>query len=223
MRTERRRAEHGILIGVAAALFLLAACDGGADAPTQDEQAATAPAAEANAEEIATDFLGAAYGAFDAKGAMAYVADDADLDLTGLGVADTAGLRLLLAFWEATGYEQILDPCEVTGSSADGTAVRCTFDFHAIRSDEIGLGPYSGNHFDLTVHDGKVVEASQSFEIAEFSPQMWEPFAAWVSETHPKDFAVMYTGGGTDFRLTEESIRLWRQRTHEYVKEVAAS
>ena len=82
---------------------------------------------------------------------------------------------------------------------------------------------YSGNHFDLTVHDGKVVEASQSFEIAEFSPQMWEPFAAWVSETHPKDFAVMYTGGGTDFRLTEESIRLWRQRTHEYVKEVAAS
>jgi hypothetical protein len=27
-------------------------------------------------------------------------------------------------------------------------------------------------------------------------------------------------GGGTNFRLTEESIRLWEKRTREYVEEV---
>jgi hypothetical protein len=49
---------------------------------------------------------------------------------------------------------------------------------------------------------------------------MWEPFRDWVSATYPKDFAVMYIEGGSNFRLTEESIRLWELRTREYVKEV---
>jgi hypothetical protein len=32
----------------------------------------------------------------------------------------------------------------------------------------------------------------------------------------------MYTGGRSNFRLTEEWIRLWRQHSREYVEEVAA-
>jgi hypothetical protein len=58
-------------------------------------------------------------------------------------------------------------------------------------------------------------------EIEKFSPQMWEPFATWVSTTYAKNVAVMYQGGvTTNFRLTKESIRLWEQRTKDYVKEV---
>jgi hypothetical protein len=45
---------------------------------------------------------------------------------------------------------------------------------------------------------------------------MWEPFADWVFAAHPEDLKVMYTGGGTEVRLTEESIRLWEQRSREY-------
>jgi hypothetical protein len=115
----------------------------------------------------------------------------------------------------------MLNSCEETGSSASGTLVRCTFDFHAIRSDEIGRGPYRGSFFDLTVRDGKIVRASKTWETEEFSPQMWEPFATWVSTAHPEDAAVMYqdeTYGGA--RLTEESIRLWERRSREYVEEV---
>jgi hypothetical protein len=33
---------------------------------------------------------------------------------------------------------------------------------------------------------------------------------------------VMYVGGGSNFRLTAESIRLWDQHTREYAKDVAA-
>ncbi len=49
---------------------------------------------------------------------------------------------------------------------------------------------------------------------------MWEPFATWVSTTYPEDGAVMYNESYTDFRLSEESIRLWKLHTREYVREV---
>jgi hypothetical protein len=128
-------------------------------------------------------------------------------------------LRLNLSLLEAGGYKQMLDPCEGTGSNASVTAVRCTFDFHFLRSDELRQGPFRGSSFDFTVRDGEVVRASVSWEIAEFSHQTWEPLAGWVSTAHPEDASVMYTDGTySEARLTEESIRLWEQRNREYVK-----
>jgi hypothetical protein len=56
-------------------------------------------------------------------------------------------------------------------------------------------------------------------DIEEFSPQMWEPFAEWVSTTYPADAAVMYedeTYSGV--RLSEESIPLWERHIRGYVK-----
>ena len=47
------------------------------------------------------------------------------------------------------GCEQIpVEACSATDSSAFGTSVRCRFDWHGIRSDEIGLSPYPalGSH-----------------------------------------------------------------------------
>ena len=62
-----------------------------------------------------------------------------------------------------------------------------------------------------------------SFTTKEFSPQVWEPFAAWVSATYPKDAAVMYDGASlTNYELTDESIRLWEKHTQEYVEMVNA-
>ena len=119
---------------------------------------------------------------------------------------------------EATGYQQIVDPCEQVGNSASGS-VRCTFAFHALTSSEIGRGPFRGSSIDLVVRDGKVVEASQTWEIEKFSPQVWEPFANWVSKAHPKDAAVMYVDQAhTGVRLTEESIPLWERYTRAYVE-----
>jgi len=52
-----------------------------------------------------------------------------------------------------------------------------------------------------------------------FDRQMWEPFAAWVSSTYPKDAAVMYLDGpGDGARFSLESIRLWERHTREYVE-----
>jgi hypothetical protein len=201
-------------IGVAALVVVLANRGG---------QNTTTPAGEpaavvAGAEEVATGFV-EAFGAFDVDRAIAYLADDADL--SGLE-GGTQNLPSLLSLLEAQGYKQMLTSCDGSGSTASGTDVVCTFDFHGIRSDEIGLGPYSGSSFDLTVRDGQIVRASLYWETGEFSPQMWEPFATWVSKNYPEDAAVMYNGDQTNWLLTEESTRLWGQHTREYVKEVVA-
>ena len=188
------------------------------DAPATDRApaAAVVPAKTVNAraEEVATGFL-AAYGAFDLEQAMTYLADDATI--ASIGAQDD--LRLLVSYLEATGYQQILGSCEGVGTAASVSSVHCTFDFHALRSGELGLGPFGGGYFDLLVRDGKIVQASQYWETEKFSPQVWEPFAGWVSKAHPKDAAVMYQDEShSNVRLTEKSIRLWELRTREYVE-----
>jgi hypothetical protein len=222
MRREQGRAMPRLLMGVAAALFVLAACDG-QETPATDRPPATTTM-EANAEAIASGFI-EAFGAFDVDGAIGYLAEEADITAILIGTASVEGpeeeLRLNLSMLQAQAYEQRVDPCEETGTSISGTSVRCPFDFHLFGSDEIGRGPYGGSYFDLTVRDGQIVRGSVSYEIERFSPEMWEPFAEWVSTTHPDDAAVMYTDGTySGVRISEESIRLWERHIRGYVEAV---
>jgi hypothetical protein len=229
---EPKRLHRGLPIGAAAvAVLLIGACQSRGEAPVTDQApvATEAPEIQMNAaaEEVATGFL-EAYGDFDVDRAISYLAADADIAALSGSVGGAPSVqgtlrefRLFVSFLEAQGYKQMLNSCDELGSSPSGTILRCAFDYHAIRSDEIGLGPFSGSSFLLTVRDGQIVRASKTWGIAEFSPQMWEPFAEWVSTTYPEDAAVMYedeTYSGV--RFTEESIRLWEKRSREYVDEV---
>lgn len=218
-RESKRRLDRRLLIWAAvaavAALVLIGAF-------VVSESRESAPAAE----EVATSFV-EAVGTFDAEQAISYLADDADISqmissVGGHGVEGTPEeFRLLLSLLDASGYEQTLSSCEELGGSASGTSVSCTFDFHNFGSDEIGRGPFSGSSFFLTVRDGAIVQARMEFETGEFSPQMWEPFAGWVSKAYPEDAAVMYEDATyTGVRLTEESIGLWERHTRGYVEEV---
>ena len=200
--SERKRI--GALAAAAVAIVLIAAF---LIIQSRDEASAND-----QAEGVATSFH-EAFGAFDVQQARTYLADDAAV----ASMTPRDDLRLLLSYLEATGYQQILNSCEEVGTGSGN--VRCTFRFHALRSSEIGLGPFGGSSFDLVVRDGKIVRATQIWEIEKFSPQVWEPFANWVSKAHPKDAAVMYedeTHSGV--RLTRKSIGLWKLRTQEYVE-----
>ena len=201
-------------IGVAAiAVFL--GTRGGQDTVTPADPSTVNPV-DATAERVATSFL-EAYGEADADLAIAYLAEDT---VPAVGVETREEFRRLLSLLEAQGWQQVGESCDAGLSLPSGTRVLCTFDFHAIRSDEIGLGPYGGSSADITVLDGEVVRASIDLEIGEFSGEMWEPFAEWVAENYPEDGAVMYNDSYTDYRLTKASIRLWELRTREYVEEI---
>jgi len=178
---------------------------------------------EPSAQEVATRFT-AAYGDLKADQALSYVADDADISglWTSVGTSGMQGMReqfgALISLLEAQGYKQLRNSCEELDSSAAGTHVQCTFDFHTLGSDELGRGPFSGSYLDLTVRDGVIDRASTYWEIEKFSPQMWEPFARWVSNAHRHDASVMYTDGThSGIRITEESIRLWGRHAQGYV------
>jgi hypothetical protein len=201
-------------IGVAAVAVILAA-------RPEDNTITTGNPAGPTPEEVATGFV-EAYGAFDTDRVMSYLADDTSISDLAWG-GDVDQFRLVLSLHEAQGQKRTLDSCEEVDSSASVTNLRCTFDFHSLRSDEIGLGPFSGSYFELIVRDGEIAHVSEYLEIEEFSPQMWEPFADWVYEAYPEDAAVMYEEPRTLERLTEESIQLWERHTRGYVEEVNQS
>jgi hypothetical protein len=216
---ESARPNRRLLIGAAAVALLLI----GAFLvyQTRDDGVTAQPPVE-----VATSFV-EAVGASDAEQAISYLGDDADISkLVGSvgaqGMEGTPGeLRLLLSLFEAQGYKQMLDSCKDLGSSASGTSLSCTFDYHNFRSDEIGRGPFSGSSYSLTVRHGEIIQARMDFGVEEFSTQMWEPFASWVSKAYPEDAAVMYTDEThSGVRLTEESIGLWERHTRGYVEEV---
>jgi hypothetical protein len=219
-RRQSRRRKAGALALVAAigvvALVWIVGTRAGQDTTMPANPPTTVDPSEETAVDVATAFFYAA--SFNEEPAVGRLADDADL--SGYGVDGTREFRLLMRFWEATGFKHILDSCVETSSYALGTVVRCTYDFHAIRSDEIGMGPYTGSYEDFTVRGGEIVRVRSHLVIAKFSPQMWEPVAEWVSTNYPEDVAVMYKSGFSDYRLTEESIRLWEQHSREYVEAV---
>jgi hypothetical protein len=68
----------------------------------------------------------------------------------------------------------------------------CGFDFHALGSDVLGRGPFTGSTFVFTVRAGEIVEAATNANLDQFASLMRAPFAEWVSGRYPGDFEVMY-------------------------------
>ncbi|HEY7561036.1 MAG TPA: hypothetical protein VH650_02570 [Gaiellaceae bacterium] len=235
--TARTRKLGTIVLGVALGLAVFAVILGtqaGEEATTAAPAGAPETTIEQIPEETSAVFVARrfveALNDLDADRALSYLADDADIRglVTSVGDHNVPGtfadFRLLLSLLEAQGYEQLPGAtCQELGSSPDAVDLRCTFSFHSIRSDELGLAPFDGGSLLLTVRDDEIVAASESWDITKFSPQVWEPFAAWVRNRYPKDFAVMYTDAGQGARLSEESIRLWEKRSREYVRSRTAT
>jgi hypothetical protein len=183
-----------------------------------------------SAEDVVRRFL-AAFGAFDPKAAMTYVADDADLRwiIEPPAPANEKGLSQELALLEAQRVQLTITWCQAAPFGS-ATSVVCGFDFHAIASDVLGLGPFTGSTFVFTVRDGEIVKAASNSNLKQFRSQMRAPFAEWVAATYPRDFHVMYNTGSIPQnpegfrqvrgRLTEESMRLWRLHIPEYVEVV---
>jgi hypothetical protein len=214
-RRSRRRWAGGALVAAAAAGAIVVWASGVGDDTGTTPQVTTATADEA--EDLATAFLDA-YGSWDRGRAASYVTDPANVDALDRG---------WMRWSEAVGFTLLVDSCQEAGSSASVTRVQCPFDYHALGSDELGLGPFSDSVFALSIRDGEIVTADEELEFMSngFSEQMWEPFAAWVSRAYPEDAAVMYA----DWPETSleahsgRSIELWRQHTQEYVEEQTSS
>jgi hypothetical protein len=216
---KRRRVTLAVAASVVAAV-VAASVAGGWLGVDKDVGPAEDPV-YSEAVEVARGFLDA-YGSFDADRALTYLTDDYLIsdDIAGQGLNTPKQFRLGVAYARAIGYKQTIYDCEQQSNSDDEVILRCAFDMHALRSDEIGLGPYTDNHWDLTIRDGKIdsVDSVWGYMSNGFSEQMWEPFAYWLSVEHPGDVEAMYTDVSQIMEeVTQDSIRLWEQRTAEYI------
>jgi hypothetical protein len=186
--------------------------------------ASTEPPA-ASAVEIAMGFLDA-YGAYDADRALSYLTDEAIDDPRPVEIGRTPEeFRLELAIFQAMRYRHTITGCEEVGESPSGVAVRCTFDMHAFGSDEVGLGPYTDNYWDLIVRDGRLTAAVSSWAVATngFSAERWEPFAEWVVANYPDEVLALYTDDRqVQFVNSEETVLRLHQRVDEFVADEVA-
>jgi hypothetical protein len=213
-------------LGIATVIAVVALASNGDEDATRVAKQRT-PAVRP-AVDVAQRFV-EAVAAFDADAALAQVKAGTDLTdvIASIGAQNVAGnapeFRQFVLLLEALQYEQILGSCDQLGSSDSDSTVRCAFDFHLFGSHELGRGPFEGSTFTLTIADGSIVEASMEWGIDEFSVQMWDPFAHWISTNHPVDTAVMYTDETqSGVSVTEDAIPLWDRRIDEYLREVAS-
>jgi hypothetical protein len=170
--------------------------------------------------QVATSFA-ETYGAFDADGAIDYLADDADISGLLLGPTDVEGvepeLRLNLAMLDAAGFIQLLGSCEVTKTEGSASTVQCPFDFHIAGSDYGGQGsaPFTGASYAFSVTDGEISAAAVDW--GGDPARIWKDFADWATQSHPDDAVSMFTDDShSAIRLSEESLRLWRQRLYSF-------
>jgi hypothetical protein len=213
-------AAAAVVAVVVGGLVLAARGDDSSGSADQPTAVASDPEA-AEADGIARGFLDA-YDAYDADRAITYLTDDAIAE----GWESREQFPLHLAFSEAQGYRETVIDCRRLGETEAGVTVRCDYQFHAIGSDELGLGPYTDNSWEFTIRDGQITSARNqiAFTTNGFSREVWEPFADWVATTHPDDVLVMYTDNSMTLpRITEESIRLWGLNTRRYVDDVLST
>ena len=217
-RSARRRRRTRVAGGLAAvaALAALVVWHPDLGANKADPDPATP---ERRAEQTAAAFV-QAYGAFDRDRAASYLADDAALTIwTDRDGNDhwKRGNRWL----EAAGARVVLDKCDALWTAGTETYVSCVYDLHALGSERLGRGPYPDNTFSLTVDHARIVDASMELASRSngFYEEMWRPFAAWVTRTHPDAARQMYYRYPQldNASETPRSFALWRRMVPEFV------
>lgn len=203
-RRDRRRWAGGGLAAAAAVVAGFALWSG--DPGDQG----TSPAGETDHEaavEVAESFL-EAFAAGDEAGAESYVA---------AGVTPWEGWRNDLLDEGVWRPDYILQPCEEMFTSGAGTRVNCPYEYHALRSEELGLEPFGNNVFTILVADEKVVSADPGQNaFSNGQSDLFEAMSAWMQENHPQAWEFIDRDRHTPAE-EKRAFRLWEQYSQEYV------
>jgi hypothetical protein len=159
-----------------------------------------------------------ARNAYDSEAALGFLTDGATVQTWATSsarphqIGSPEEFRLETANAAATNSKALLGDCTAVEGQGSGVTIRCGFDYQDLRSDELGVGPFADGSANVAV-DGKITSIAETIPLDAngYVQQMWDPFQAWIQAQHPEDGAVF------DGPTTEESIRLWEQRSREWV------
>jgi hypothetical protein len=157
-----------------------------------------------------------ARAAYDTEGALSLLTDEAIA--TG-SWGSPEKFRSELELSRAIKAQALLGDCTPVDGQGRGITIRCDFDVHDLRSEELGLGPFGDNSTEVVIVDGKIssIVESSPLETNGFIEQIWDPFSDWVAAKHAGDGEAMYGDRVLSDGPSEESIELFQQRSREWV------
>ena len=219
--TDRRRRTWAVGGLVAASIVLSAALvwqDGREPGAVVDPASPARSIGPMNADEqLAHDFV-SSYFAFDRTRAASYVADDVTPALRR-ELGEDGWLRQN-RLEEALGTEGHVDGCfQIEAREPDDAGVGCLYTVGSLGLAELGRGPFSGNLFTVTLHDGKVVDFYTTTGANDYDEFVWGPFWSWIEETHASDIPALQEMDDPDLTRPEVArvIRLWHRVGQAYV------
>jgi hypothetical protein len=219
--TIRRRRTWAVGSVVAASLVVSAAMlwqDGPRPGPVVDPASPARPIAPMNADEqLAHDFV-SSYFAYDRKLAASYVADGVTPALRR-GLGEDGWLRQN-RLDEALNADAHIDGCfQIDDPKPDDARIGCLYTVGILGLEEFGRGPFSGNLFNVTLHDGKVVDFLTTVGANDYDELAWGPFWSWIEDTHAPEVPVLQEMDDPDLTPHQvgRMIRHWRQVGRAYV------
>jgi hypothetical protein len=153
-----------------------------------------------------------AYAAHDVKRAESFLAP---------GTEPWGGWRSDLALEQTHQVDYLLEPCERLYKTALGTTVYCPFDFHALGSEERGMGPYENGSFAVRVDtQTEVVGVEPSYNgdangAQEDIEEMWD----WMKRVYVYDYPLMkrdYEELSADQKVVW--TRMWTEHIQKYIE-----
>jgi hypothetical protein len=170
--------------------------------------------------KTATDFVDA-LSSFNLPQARRLLAPGA----TFTGGMDTKSWPEDMRFFQQTGGQILPGRCHVLQRGLpENLVVGCPYSYQLMRSAALGLGPYTGSHLQLTFGSRRITQVNVDHETDTngWSTQMWLPFAAWIDRFHHRDGHKMYPDWPQQhhFPATNQEIRLWSERTRQFVRYV---
>jgi hypothetical protein len=191
----------GALLALAAVVVVYGQLDSSSDQPSP--------------QQVAEQYF-AARNAYDAEAARELMADDAVLnDMPVIGIDQLEeGFDVLSIY----GFSFDAVDCAPGGTSAT-SQVRCSYQMFTFLNEPVSYPPVAGA-MDFEIVDGKIARLDNRFPYAQFSPNVFHPFASWVAAEHGDDslrglFDTLPSGTATP-RLDEESRALARSLVAEY-------
>lgn len=188
-------------------------------AANQDEPTATAPPTDETTAPVPSPAPALVATAFwealatgDREATLGFV-DPAAVDSPGpspFGRAQTLGGQF--DWYESVGWEWQLDECVDTNE----TTAECTASARNSWSDVLGVEPVSGT-FIVRFGDGGITDVDDKFAtfLGQWSPQVFEIFADWVTENRPDEAAIMFD---FDVEINSEILGLYEQNTTRFVE-----
>jgi hypothetical protein len=203
-----RRRPLWLLAPVAAVLFVLlvALVSDGDDERRAPATQPDSPTVASGRDLTAVMSFIDAYNAFDAEGAAALVAPDAE-------IGGSSAEELPASFDWRRAFDWTVQDVDC---AAVDDRVRCTYTvddrltrYHGV--ERPGVMQFA---FDA---DGRIEQLDVDEDLSRYSPQALEPFVDWVASEHPEDLTVLWTfEGGVAPNLTAEAIAAMGERLGEY-------